>query len=100
MAAIISNIGPYFDKKEEKCSDYADPVEAYVAVNDIDNDKKLNVFLAVIGPDPYKFLKNLCDQRIQNQEVYPVVTSFAQPVLHTTFGRRHKEKAKVCQNSW
>ena len=31
--------------------DYADHFEAYVAVNDIDNDKKVNVFLAVIGPD-------------------------------------------------
>ena len=28
--------------------------QAYVAANDIDNKKKVNVFLAVIGPDAYK----------------------------------------------
>ena len=60
IAALISNIGP-FDEKSEKFSDYADRFEAYVAANDIDNDKKVNVFLAVIGPDAYKLLKNLCD---------------------------------------
>ena len=59
MAAIIGNIGP-FDEKSEKFSDYADRFEAYVAANDIDNDKKVNVFPAVIGPDAYKLLKNLC----------------------------------------
>ena len=60
MAALIDNIGP-FDKKSEKFSDYdADRFEAYVAANDIDNDKKVNVFLAVIGPDVCKLLKNLC----------------------------------------
>ena len=58
MAVPIGNIGP-FDEKSEKCSDYADRFEAYVAANDIDNDKKVNVFLAVIGPDAYKLLKNV-----------------------------------------
>ena len=43
MAALIGNIGP-FDEKSEKFSDYADRFEAYVAANDIDNDKKVNVF--------------------------------------------------------
>ena len=49
MAALIGNIGP-FDEKSEKFSDYADRFEAYVAANDIDNDKKVNVFPAVIRP--------------------------------------------------
>ena len=43
MAALIGNIGP-FDEKSEKCCDYADRFEAYVAANDIDNEKKVNVF--------------------------------------------------------
>jgi len=60
MAALIGNTGN-FDEKSEKFSDYADHFEAYVAANEIDNDKKVNVFLAVIGPDAYKLLKNLCD---------------------------------------
>ena len=52
MAAIIGNLGP-FDEKSEKFSDYSGRFEAYVAANDIDDDKKVNVFLAVIGPDAY-----------------------------------------------
>ena len=33
-----------------------------IVFRNIDNDKKVNVFfLAVIGPDAYKLLKNLCD---------------------------------------
>ena len=64
MAVLIGNIGP-FDEKSEKFSDYADRFEAYVAANDIDNDKKVNVFLVVIGPDAYKLLKNLCDPEIR-----------------------------------
>jgi len=49
-----------------------------VAANDIDSDKKVNVFLAVIGPDAYKLLKNLCDpDEPEYQDVYPVVTAVA-----------------------
>ena len=47
IAALIGNISP-FDEKSEKFSDYADRFEE---ANDIDNEKKVNVFLAVIGPD-------------------------------------------------
>ena len=32
-----------------------------MAANDIDNEQKVNVVLALIGPDAYKLLKNLCD---------------------------------------
>ena len=49
MAALIGNIGP-FDEKSEKFSDYADRFKTYVAAIDIDNDKKVNVFPAVIRP--------------------------------------------------
>ena len=50
-----------FDEKSDKFSDYADRFGAYVAANDIDDDKKVNVFLAVIGPEAYKLWKYLCD---------------------------------------
>ena len=43
MAVIVGNLG-HFDEKSEKFSDYADRFEAYVAANDIDDDKKVNVF--------------------------------------------------------
>ena len=34
-----------------------------MAANDIYNEQKVNVVLAVIGPDAYKLLKNLCDSK-------------------------------------
>ena len=68
MAAIIGNIGP-FDEKSEKFSDYADRSEAFAA-NDIDNDKKLNIFLAVIGANAYKLLKNLFGPENPNTKMF------------------------------
>ena len=64
-------------RKSEKFGDYGDRFEAYVAANDIDNDKKGNVFLAVIGPGAYKLLKNLFDPEnpTEYQDVYPVFTA-------------------------
>ena len=46
-----------------------------MAANDIDNDKKVNVFLAVIGPDAYKLLKNLCDPENPSTKTF---TGFSQ----------------------
>ena len=77
MAAIIGNLGP-FDEKSEKFSDYADRFEAYVAANDIDDDKIVNVFLAVIGPDAYKLLKNLCDPDRPNRKMFTRLTKLLQ----------------------
>ena len=48
MAVIVGNLG-HFDEKSEKFSDYADRFEAHVAANDIDDDKKVNVFLFFCG---------------------------------------------------
>ena len=59
MAAVIGNLGP-FDEKSEKFSDYAGRFQAYVAAKGIEDEKTVNVFLAVIGPDAYKLLRNLC----------------------------------------
>jgi len=77
MAALIDNIG-HFDEKSEKFSDYADRLEAYVVANEIDNDKKVNVFLAVIGPDAYKLLKNLCDPENPNTKTYTGLSQLLQ----------------------
>ena len=70
MAAIIGNLGP-FDEN-------ADRFEAYVAANDIDDDKKVNVFLAVIGPDASKLLKNLCDPDNPNTKTFTLLTQLLQ----------------------
>ena len=77
MAAIMGNLGP-FDEKSEKFSDYADRFEAYVAANNIDDDKKVNVFLAVIGPDAYKLLNNLCDPDNPNTKTFTWLTQLLQ----------------------
>ena len=69
MAVIIGNLGP-FDERSEKFSDYADRFEAYVAANDIDDDKKVNVPLVIRGPDAYKLLKNLCDPDNLNTKTF------------------------------
>ena len=68
MAAIIGNIGP-FDETSEKFRDYTDRSEAFAA-NDIDNDKKLNFFLAVIGANAYKLLKNLFGPENPNTKMF------------------------------
>ena len=85
MAAIIGNLGP-FDEKSEKFRDYVDRFGAYVAANDIDDDKKVNVFLAVIGPDAYKLLKNLCDPENPNAKTFTRLTQLLQ---------RHYEPAPI-----
>ena len=83
MAVIIGNLRP-FDERSEKFSDYADRFEAYVAANDI--DKKVNVFLAVSGPDAYKWLKNLCDPDNPNTKTFTRLTQLLQ---------RHYEPAPI-----
>ena len=110
MAVIVGSLG-HFDEKPEKFSDYADRFEAYVAANDIDDDKKVNVFLfflAVIGPDAYKLLKNLCDPDNPNTKTFIRLTQHLQghyePALiviaeDTSSGQRHKDRARVYQNS-
>ena len=92
MAALIGNIGA-FDEKSEKFSDYADRFEAYVAANDIDIEKKVNVFLAVIGPDSYKLLKNLCDPENPNTKTFTRLSQLLQEHFEPTpivIAERHK----------
>ena len=77
VAALIGNIGPV-DEKSVKFSDYVGRFEAYVAANDIDNEKKVNVFLAVIGPDAYNLLKNLCDPENPNTKTFTWLSQLLQ----------------------
>lgn len=44
MTATIANLGA-FDEKAERFSDYAGRFEAYMAANDIDDKKKVNVLI-------------------------------------------------------
>jgi len=62
MAAFYGHVGPY-DEITEKFADYAGRYEAFICMvaNEIDKDRQVHVFLAVVGPQAYKLLKNLCD---------------------------------------
>lgn len=73
MAAVIGNLRP-FDEKSGKFSDYAGRFQIYVGANGIEDKKKVNAFLAVIGPDAYKLLKNQCEYK----DLYGVVATFAE----------------------
>ena len=92
MVAIIGNLGP-FDEKSEKFSDYADRFEAYVVANDIDDDKKVNIFLTVIGPDAHKLLKNFCDPDNSNTKTFTRLTQLLQGYYESAsivIAKRHK----------
>ena len=92
MATLIGNIG-IFDEKSERFSDYVDRFEAYVAANEIDDDEKVNVFLAVIGPSTYKLLKNLCDPDNPNTKTFTRLSQLLQGHFEPTpivIAERHK----------
>ena len=64
-----------------------------MAANDIDNEKKVNVFLAVIGPDAYKLLKNLCDSENPNTKTFTRLSQLLQEHFEPTpivIAERHK----------
>ena len=67
--AVYGNIGA-FDEETEKFEDYADRFNAFMAANDIADDKKTNLLLASIGPISYKLLKNLTSPAAPNSKTY------------------------------
>ena len=92
MAAVIGNLGP-FDEKCVKFSDYAGRFEVYVAANGLEDEKKVNVFLAVIGPDAYKLLKNLCDPDNPSAKTFTALSQLLQGHCEpapTVIAERHK----------
>ena len=58
MAAFIGSIGEYREGKEE-WSQYAERLNHFFSANGIEDEKKKDIFLAVIGPQTYKLLKSL-----------------------------------------
>ena len=69
MAAVYGHVGP-FDENTEKFADYAGRYEAFMVANEIAEDRQVHVFLAVVGPQAYKLLKNLCDPDNPNSKSY------------------------------
>jgi len=68
MAAVYGNVGP-FDENTDKCADYAGRYEAFMIANEVE-DRLVHLFLAVVGPQAYKLLKNLCDPDNPNTKSY------------------------------
>ena len=60
--------------------------------DDIDNEKKVNVCLAVIGPDAYKLLKNLCDPENPNTKTFTRLSQLLQDHFEPApvIAERHK----------
>ena len=69
MAAVYGHVGP-FDENTEKFADYAGRCEAFMEANEIAEDRQVHVLLAVVGPQAYKLLKNLCDPANPNSKSY------------------------------
>ena len=69
MAAVYGHVGP-FDENTKKFADYAGRYEAFMVANEIAEDRQVHVFLAVVGPQAYKLLKNLCDPENPNSKSY------------------------------
>ena len=69
MAAVYGHVGP-FDENTEEFADYAGHYEAFMVANEIAEDRQVHVFVAVVGPQAYKLLKNLCDPDNPNGKSY------------------------------
>ena len=69
MAAVYGHMAP-FDENTEKFADYAGCYEAFMVANEIAEDKQVHMFLAVVGPQAYKLLKNLFEPENTNSKLY------------------------------
>ena len=56
--ALFGNIGP-FDEKVELLKDYTDRCDAFLVANRIDDELQASLFLAVMGADTFKLVKNV-----------------------------------------
>ena len=69
MAAVYGHVGP-FDENTKKFADYTGRYKAFMVANEIAEERQVHVFLAVVGPQAYKLLKNLCDLDNPNSTSY------------------------------
>ena len=59
-----------FKESQEDFGNYIERLEQWMLANDIEDGKKVCVFLSVIGPETYKLLKNLISPQIPSGETY------------------------------
>ena len=77
MAAVYGHVGP-FDENIEKFADYVGRYEAFVTANAIEEEKQVHVFLAMVGPQTYQLLKNLCNPDNPNTKSYAALKGILQ----------------------
>lgn len=102
MAPVYGHGGP-FDENNAKSADYAGRCEAFMVANEIAEDKQVQVCLALVGPQPYKLLKNVCDLENPNSKSYQDFKANAASTLRTgsnshcrkNSGLLRKKKTKV-----
>ncbi|XP_071816653.1 uncharacterized protein [Apostichopus japonicus] len=67
--AVFGHVG-VFDEKLELFADYADRCDAFIAANDVAEEKRAKFFLAVVGVIAYRLLKDLCSPNLPNTKSY------------------------------
>lgn len=107
MAYFIGNIGEYKEGKEDFES-YLERFEQCMIVNEVEQGKKANVFLSIIGAEAYGMLKNLCIPDKPSSLDYDVLsgnlTSHYKPkplviAKRFTFQKNNK-KMNLCRIMW
>ena len=74
MSTIIGTVGP-FDDADKTFELYLSRVESFFLANDIADDKKLHVFLSLIGPKTFKLVTNLLSPIQPNKASLHAITS-------------------------
>ena len=70
MAATFGSIGEYEEGKED-WPQYVERLEHFFAANGIkEDDRKLSVFLSVIGPNAYKLLQSVISPKKPGEKTF------------------------------
>lgn len=75
LATAMSRLGKIeeFDAKVQTFDSYLERFEHFVSANDIAQEKKLSVFLTVIGAEAYEVLKNLVVPSLPGEKTFDEV---------------------------
>ena len=61
---------PQFDPESETISAYIERADLFCAANDVPNEKKVSVFLTVIGGKTYTRLRSLLSPQLPQEKTY------------------------------
>lgn len=68
MKALFGHIEPYTAERDFR--DYVDRMEQFFIVNSVQNEKKVAMFLTLMGPEPYNVAKNLVAPKKPSEKSY------------------------------